>query len=236
MIDIQRLMETDWQWLLAINGCHDLFWDGFMWVVTDTKTWIPAAVALLYVIFKNNKWPQAVMILMAVALCITLADQFASGFCKPYFHRFRPAQEPLLQPFVHVVKGYRGGAYGFISSHAANTFTVATFVSLLMRRQWLIVNLFCWALIPSYSRMYLGVHYPGDILCGALAGTVIAFLVYVLYVRLQRLYDESATYISDQYTDTGYEINDINLLHTVLLVTYFYAVVAGMVVTRSAGL
>lgn len=228
MIDIQQLVAWDKEALLAINGCHNLFWDGFMWVVTDTKTWIPVAAMLLYVIFKNNKPVPALLMLLMLALCITLSDQFASGFCKPYFHRFRPTQDPELQPLVHIVNGYRGGAYGFISSHAANTFTVATFVALAVRRRMLTFSLFIWACIPSYSRMYLGVHYPGDILCGAVAGSLIACLVYVLYVRLQHRFIRRPQYISDYYTMGGYEVDDILLLHSVLLLTYFYAIVAGM--------
>lgn len=121
-----------------------------------------------------------------IALSITLADQFSSGFCKPYFMRFRPAQDPEIMYMVHVVNGYRGGMYGFISSHAANTFAVATFVSLLVRRKEMTAVMFIWALIPSYSRIYLGVHYPGDIICGAIAGSVIASLVYWLYAFIRK--------------------------------------------------
>lgn len=229
-MDVQQLVEWDKELLLAINGCHNLFWDGFMWVVTDTKTWIPVAAMLLYVIFKNNKLVPALLLLVMLALCITLADQFASGVCKPYFHRFRPTQDPVLQPLVHIVNGYRGGAYGFISSHAANTFTVATFLSLVMRKGWTAVSLFVWACIPSYSRMYLGVHYPGDILCGALSGVLIALLVYGAYAWLLRRYVNQPQYISDHYTHSGYEVEDLTRLHTVLLLTYFYAIVAGMVI------
>ncbi|MDD6892441.1 MAG: phosphatase PAP2 family protein [Bacteroidales bacterium] len=228
-MDIQQLIELDKELLLAINGCHNLFWDGCMWVVTDTKTWIPVAAMLLYVIFKNNKPVPALLALVMLALCITLSDQFASGLCKPYFHRFRPAQDPALQELVHIVNGYRGGAYGFISSHAANTFTVATFVALLLRKPMTTFFLYTWACVPSYSRMYLGVHYPGDIVCGALAGTLFACLVYALYVRLLRCFADRPTYISDQYTHSGYEVADLLLLHAVLLLTYFYAMVMGMV-------
>ena len=110
-----------------------MFWDGFMWTVTDTKTWIPAVLVLLYVVFKNNRVPQGIVITLMFALCVTLADQFASGLCKPYFARFRPTQDPELMYLVQTVNDYRGGLYGFISSHAANTFAVAMFASLLVR-------------------------------------------------------------------------------------------------------
>lgn len=169
MADIQQLIEADKALLLSLNGSASLFWDGFMWTVTDTKTWIPAVLVLLYVVFKNNRVPQGIVITLMFALCVTLADQFASGLCKPYFARFRPTQDPELMYLVQTVNDYRGGLYGFISSHAANTFAVAMFASLLVRYLPFTCMMFLWAMIPSYSRMYLGVHYPGDILCGAVA-------------------------------------------------------------------
>lgn len=231
MIDIQQLIDKDKELLLFLNGSHSLFWDGFMSVVTETKTWIPAAIILLYIIIKNNKLVQSIIILVMLALTITLADQISSSFCKPYFARFRPAQDPEIMYLVSVVNGYRGGLYGFVSSHAANTFAVAVFISLLIRNKWLTIMMIVWAIIPSYSRIYLGVHYPGDILCGALMGGTIAFLVYWLYSYIQkRFFFQVKGYISTQYTSSRYDINDIHILHMALLVTYFYAVVAGFVV------
>ena len=134
-MDIQQLIELDRDLLLSWNGSESLFWDGFMWIVSDTKTWVLAAIVLLYIIFKNTKFAHGVLILIMIALTITMADQFASGLCKPYFERFRPAQDPELMYLVDVVNSYRGGRYGFISSHAANTFAFALsfFFSYLFR-------------------------------------------------------------------------------------------------------
>lgn len=231
MIDIQQLIDKDKELLLFLNGSQSLFWDGFMSVVTDTKTWIPAAVVLLYVIVKNNKLAQGLTILVMLALTITFADQISSGFCKPYFARFRPTQDPVIMYLVQIVDGYRGGTYGFISSHAANTFAVAVFVSLLIRNRWLTVMMLGWAFIPSYSRIYLGVHYPGDILCGASVGSVVALVVYWLYTYIQKkFFSQVQGYVSTQYTSSRYDINDIQILHMVLLITYFYAVVAGLAI------
>ena len=112
-MDIQQLIELDKEVLLALNGCHSLFWDGFMWQATKTITWIPVAIALLYVLFKNNKPQQAAVILVAIALCITFSDQITSGLCKPFFARLRPTQDPEIMYLVHTVNGYRGGLYGF---------------------------------------------------------------------------------------------------------------------------
>lgn len=232
MIDIQQLIEADRNLLLALNGSHSLFWDGFMWVVTSTVTWVPAAIILLYVIFRNNKLPQSIFILLMIALVITLADQLASSVCNPYFARFRPTQDPEIMYLVHTVNGYRGGLYGFISSHAANTFGVAMFVSLLIRNKWLTLSMFVWAAIPSYSRIYLGVHYPGDILAGALEGCLIALLVYQLYRIVRNRFFDQPKYISSQYTSSGYSIDDVGLIHLVLLLSYLYAIIAGMMTAK----
>lgn len=232
-MDIQQLIDIDRQWLLDWNGSDSLFWDGLMWVVSDTKTWLAAAAMLLYIIFKNNKLLHALFILVMIAVVITLADQFASGVCKPYFHRFRPAQDPELMYLVKVVNGYRGGLFGFMSSHAANTFAFAAFMSLLVRNRWMTCVMFLWAVIPSYSRIYLGVHYPGDVVCGAIAGCIIACIVYRLYRLVVRKYFECPQYISGQYTSSGFEIEDIHAFYLVLLITCIYIITAGMILSKA---
>lgn len=231
-MDIQQLIETDQSLLLALNDSSSLLWDGVMWIVTDTKTWIPAIIALLYVVFKNNKLYQGLTIVLMFALAVTIADQIASGICKPYFARPRPAQDPEIMYLVHVVNGYRGGMYGFMSSHAANTFVVAMLASLIIRSLPFTVMIFLWAAIPTFSRIYLGVHYPGDIVCGGLEGCLTGVLVYLLYRFIQKKFFMRPQYVSSQYTVTGYAKTDVTLLFTVLLLTYSYALVAGMIVTR----
>ena len=228
MFDIQQLIELDKQVLLALNGNHSLFWDGFMWTVTKTVTWVPVGAALLYVIFKNNKLSQAATIVLSLALCITLADQITSGLCKPFFERFRPTQDPDMMYLVHTVNGYRGGMYGFMSSHAANTFAVAMFVSLLVRNWLMTFFTFTWAMIASYSRIYLGVHYPGDILCGATVGMIVAALLYWGYHYVYKKNHNSGRYNQSQYTSTGYTIAHLNIFYLVLLLTYVGAVIGGM--------
>ena len=231
-MDIQQLIGFDQELLLKINGSDSLFWDGFMWMATNKLTWIPMAIALLYVIFKNNKIKEAFLLIGLIILVITLADQISSGFCKPYFARFRPTQDPELMYQIDVVNGYRGGMYGFTSSHAANTFGVALFLSLVMRSWSLSIILFIWAALNAYSRMYLGVHYPGDIFFGTLTGLGSGILMYLLYNYLQKKLLTQPVYISNQYTSSGYLKSDIHIIHTTMILTFFYILIGGMIKTH----
>ena len=230
-MDIQQLIGFDQELLLKLNGSNSLFWDGFMWLSTNMLTWIPFAVVLLYVIFKNNKIKEALIIIALLGVVIALADQISSGICKPLFARFRPTQDPELMYQIDIVNGYRGGIYGFISSHAANTFGVAVFLTLIFKSGSLTIILFIWAILNAFSRIYLGVHYPGDILFGTLVGVGAGILIYIIYRKLQNTLLKQANFISNQYTSSGYLISDIRLIKTVFYLTLFYVIVRGMMIT-----
>lgn len=222
---MDELIQFDQQLLLRLNGSDSLFWDNLMTGITSTVAWLPVAVVLLYVLIKNNTMREVSLIVVLLALVILVADQFSSSFCKPYFERFRPAQDPQLMYLVDVVNGYRGGRYGFISSHAANTFAVCIFLALLIRNVWVSCSLVLWASLCSYSRIYLGVHYPGDILFGMLWGLFVGGLMYLLYAYLQRKMVVDKNFISSQYTSTGYAVCDLNLFQTVLYSTYLVLII-----------
>lgn len=177
---IETLNTLDTNLFLFLNGVYNDYFNEFMWIVTRSATWAIIIVALLYVIFKKD-WRQGIAIVVGIALVICLADQLSSGLIKPLVERWRPTHDPLIQNLVHVVNGYRGGNYGFVSSHAANSFGVALFLTLIFKRRLFTFVIFAWALILSYSRIYLGVHYPGDIICGALIGLGSGYLVYWVY-------------------------------------------------------
>ena len=230
-MDIQQLIGFDQELLLKLNGSNSLFWDGFMWLSTNMLTWIPFAVVLLYVIFKNNKIKEALIIIALLGVVIALADQISSGICKPLFARFRPTQDPELMYQIDIVNGYRGGIYGFISSHAANTFGVAVFLTLIFKSGSLAIILFIWAILNAFSRIYLGVHYPGDILFGTLVGVGAGILIYIIYRKLQNTLLKQTNFISNQYTSSGYLISDIRLIKTVFYLTLFYVIVRGMMIT-----
>ena len=135
---------------------------------------------------------------------------------------------------VDVVNNYRaGGMYGFISSHAANTFAVATFISLLVKNSRMTFMMYIWALIPTYSRVYLGVHYPGDVFFGLIDGILCGAVVYFLYVFILKKLSLKQRFISTQYTESGYDVQSINIVILVLLLTYFYAVIYGMILSKS---
>lgn len=178
---IETLSGWDTQVFLFLNQFH---WDGLdpvMMFITRTESWLPLFIFLLYLIvkdFRKESW----LVLLGIIFTVILADQITSSFMKPFFHRLRPSNEPALQSLVHIVDGYRGGMYGFASSHAANTTGVAVFIFLLFREKYkLIWMMFIWAFIMSYSRIYLGVHYPGDLIVGALVGAGCGYVAYRLY-------------------------------------------------------
>ena len=194
---LQQLIEWDKSVFLTLNNVHTPFWDIFMWIYTDKLIWIPLILSLLFVLFRKN-WKEALLVCVAIALTITLCDQFASTLCKPYFARFRPAQDPDFSPFVQIVNGYRGGRYGFISSHAANSFGAVVLLSLIFRNRLFTITAILWAIINCYSRIYLGVHYPGDILCGTIAGIIIAYIIYMMWKKSRNLLLKKKILIDEQ--------------------------------------
>lgn len=171
---MEQLLELDRELLLYLNSYHSPWLDTLMMWVTMTEVWIPLYLVLIALIirtYRKDSW----IILLGVALTILFADQITSQLMKPFFARLRPSQDPALEGIVHIVDGYRGGLYGFASGHAANTFGVAFFCWSTLRagHKWIWL-VFFWAVLMTYSRIYLGVHYPGDILVGMIVGILCA--------------------------------------------------------------
>lgn len=179
MLDL--LSSWDTSLLLAINGLHNSFFDSFMYLYSGRFIWVPMYAALLWAMYRSFGWKRAMIIAVGVALVIFLADSSCAKLLRPIFERLRPSNlaNPLSE-FVHIVNGHRGGAYGFPSCHAANTFALAVLMSLILPRRRFVLALFGWALLTCYSRSYLGVHYPGDLLFGAAVGSVAAVICYWL--------------------------------------------------------
>lgn len=179
---LESLLDLDTRLLLAINGASSPFGDSFMWDYTQIVVWIPMLLTVVYVIAKNNKLRDSLLLVVCLALTFVLADQISSSFFKPTFQRLRPTHDPALAEFVRVVNDYRGGRFGFVSGHAANSFAALTFCALVIRSWKFTVPLTLWALVNCWSRMYLGVHYPGDIICGALVGVFSGIVTYCLFL------------------------------------------------------
>lgn len=175
------LSDIDARLLLIVNGAHSPFFDSVMWCISGRWIWIPFYVVLAYLLFRRMSWKRASICLVTIGLIILAADQTCATLIRSEIGRLRPANlNNPLSSFVHVVNGYRGGRYGFPSCHAANTFALAVFMSLVIRHKWFTVMMFSWAFVVSYSRMYLGVHYFGDLFCGATIGSLFAVLFYYL--------------------------------------------------------
>jgi undecaprenyl-diphosphatase len=190
---METLLELDKKLFLALNSYHNPWLDQMMYFLTGTTAWIPLYLILAYLIIKTygkETW----LILLAIAVTIVLSDQITSTIMKPFFSRFRPSHEPSLQGLVNIVSNYRGGAYGFASSHAASTFGVATIVWLVLKsyRPW-VGLLFLWAIFVGYTRIYLGVHYPSEILVGDLVGFETALALYYLYIYTKNLLNKRKT-------------------------------------------
>jgi undecaprenyl-diphosphatase len=177
------LVEWDKNLLLLINQHHTSWLDGFFWSLSGQFLPIVFGVVLLFLLAKDNGL-KTLWYIFFLALTVALADNIASAIIKPVVCRLRPTHDPSLMNLLHIVNNYKGGMYGFVSSHAANTFGAAIFMSLLLRQRHISIALFLWAILTSYSRMYLGVHFPLDILGGAVVGLLSGACCFLLMEML----------------------------------------------------
>ncbi len=193
LLDPAMWKEFEQSILFAINGAHSPVFNHIMWFVSGKATWIPFYVMLTAFIGYRFGWRKMVLVLLSIGAIIALADQTCATLIRPAFERLRPSHpDNPDSAFIQLVNGYRGGRYGFPSCHAANTVALAVFMILLTRLKWMTVLMITWSAAVCYSRMYLGVHYPSDILVGGAVGAIYAVLVYRCYFIITNRWDLSS--------------------------------------------
>ena len=178
---------------LFLNSLHSVFWDHVMFWISGRFNWIPLYLLIIGYLVYRYKW-RVLIILLLVVLLITMSDQGSVHLFKEVFKRLRPCHNPEISHLVHIVRNHCGGIYGFVSSHAANSFAAASYSLLLIRNRYYTIFIILWALLVSYSRIYLGVHYPGDIIGGAILGAVLGYIIYRLFVIIDRLINNKRLY------------------------------------------
>lgn len=228
-MDLQRLIDIDKQLMLALNGSNSLYMDGVMKIYTSTVVWIPVALVLLFIVLKNNTPRASLLVVLGVALTILASDQMSSAFIKPLVGRLRPSLDPEFMHLIDTFNDYRSGSYSFTSSHACNSFALAMFISLLIRNKVLSFSMLAWASINSYSRIYLGVHFPGDILCGAILGIIIGSITYWLYSVVHSKIERVSVRITKNYTKSGYLVDDALLMVTSICATFVFIAIYALI-------
>ncbi len=181
---MDQIIKLDTELFLFLNGKHNTFLDPIMYWASDKLFWVPFYLIIFLIILKAYK-KRAVLIYFFIGILITLSDQISSSFFKPLTKRLRPSHEPAIADLVHLSEAGPGGMYGFVSGHATNSIALFIFLTLILSKKfnWLKYTLCFWALLVSYSRIYVGVHYPGDVVGGILLGAVVGYAVGKLYLQ-----------------------------------------------------
>jgi undecaprenyl-diphosphatase len=227
-MNLHDLILWDQSATLSVNGSDSLFLDNLVSTVTRTPSWTLLLLALLYIIFRNNSWKEAALIVLTIGLMIFAMDRICSGWVKPTVARWRPTQDPNLMYLVDVVNNYRGGRFGFFSGHASNTFCVATFLALLFRSGKFGCLLFFWSSTTTFTRIYLGVHYLGDVIVGAVSGMLVGTIFYLAYFYLVHRRMTTARLISEQFTSTGYLKHDLVIFSCVIFLNYLLLILISL--------
>ncbi len=213
---LEYLRQLDAQLLCAINGWHCPYTDQLMWLISGKFSSALIIIVMLALLARRRQWRQMLTLVVMTAVVVLLADRISSGIIKPIVERLRPTHDPSLQHIVHVVNGYRGGLYGFVSSHAANLFGIATLISLVARNRGTWVAMMAWAAIVSYSRIYLGVHYPGDVAGGIVIGVGAALAVRWVWNKLHEKYGITGS--DGIFSDTDTRIVNITIMFNLLII------------------
>lgn len=216
--------EIDLALLHFFNGSQSAIFDQFILTLTNGLTWIPLYIALFVMVLKNNESMSQIFIIVG---CCAMGVIFSAGvddlLVKPLVGRPRPAQDLAIKYTIDTALGYRESGFSFFSAHAANTFTLAIYMIFLVRNRAFTIAMVLWSLLNCYTRLYLGVHYPSDVLCGLLFGTAVGSIAYWIHLRLYYKVTPHFRYVSEAYTKTGYSIGDIDMVIATLVLTLIYA-------------
>ncbi len=181
------LIEIDTELLLAINGWNSSFLDPIMVFITNKWSGIPIYAVLLFMIFYKRNLKVAILMFFSIIITFALTDWLGVHMFKRTFERLRPCWDPTTRDLIRLLE-YRGGKFGFISNHAANYFGLAMISSGVLKKRWYTIFIFCWAAAVAYSRIYVGKHFPGDVICGAMLGILVGYLVLMGYRYIIKKY------------------------------------------------
>lgn len=216
--------NIDTEILTLINGSGNELLDSIAMTLTCPYTWIPLYIILLYLTLKNNDSHNTFFfIITCVATCVILTGLTDDFIVKPYFHRLRPINDPNVAPLLHIVEGMEESSYSFFSAHSANTMSVAVFLILLIRSHIMTFLLLSWSLLNAWTRLYLGAHFPSDVLVGLLWGMIVGILVFMAFNKISHTMEIKRRFISSQFTSTGFRILDIDLCAVVYILTLLFA-------------
>ncbi len=183
---LEQLMQLDTELFLFLNGMHNAFFDFIMFWISQTVVWIPLWIFFIYILVKNDR-KNGLWMVLSLIIAVGLADFISVHLFKNVFERLRPCHNEEISALVHIVKDHCGGQYGFVSSHSTNMFAISTFMFLALRNKYRFTffPLFIWAAAIAYSRIYLGVHYPADVIGGAILGSSISLVIWFVYGSLK---------------------------------------------------
>lgn len=224
-MNYSTLYAADKTLLMVFNGSHCPFVDRLAVTLTCGYMWIPLYIALLLLVINNHKTVAQISLVIGMALlAIVLSEGMADLIVKPLVARLRPIHDTLMQDSVQVVNNYRAEGYSFFSAHASNTMAVAVFFSLLVKDRLFACTLITWALVNCWTRLYLGVHYPSDIIVGVVWGSVSGLFAYTIYNKVK---DTRRLSVSDNAatTDMAYRRSDINTVICVMALLVIFAII-----------
>lgn len=180
---LEKLNALDHRWFISLNGNSPETLDGFMRLMSATWIWFPVVGLIIFLLIKRDR-KSGLLLTGMLLLTLLLTEQMSLQLFKDVIQRLRPCYDPSLEGQVRLVADRCGGSFGFVSTHATNAFGIISFAALALRKNWFTWAGFLWAAVVSYSRIHLGVHFPGDIICGALLGLITGFLIFVLSKKL----------------------------------------------------